>query len=74
LFVHACGDECSGNSLPYARLCAADSTIDTSRGPTWRAGETDADSSLDYEGDASASLAGGCAVHAGYDYASRAGG
>jgi hypothetical protein len=53
---------------------AAGCSIGAGRGSTWRPRETNAGSSPDDEGGAAASLPSGYAVHAGYDYASCAGG
>jgi hypothetical protein len=74
MLMRACGGEYSRMFVLFTRLGAAGCTIDTGRGPTWCARETDADSSPDDEGYTAASLPRRCAVHARYDYASCAGG
>ena len=72
--MRACDSESSRKFVLFTRLRTADGASDTGGGAAWRAGKTDANSSPHDEGNVAASLPGGCAVHARYDYASCSGG
>jgi len=58
VFMRACGSEYSREFVLIRRLRTADGTSDTGRGPAWRAGETDANSSPYDEGYVAASFPG----------------
>ena len=74
MFLHFGVDDQSRKPLLFKRLRSADRTLETGRGPTWCAGETDEGSSPDHEGQAAANLPRGRAIYARDDYASCTGG